>query len=120
MQWAISQGIDANFYDNCNAATQLGISTILTFPTKGLPPKADGNDDILIVTFIDENGPEGQFDTTAYHCNSVQLSLTHHNIQRVRVIGITLMYGNQHLRINKIILGILLFGKVLPQQLPVM
>ena len=75
MQWAISQGIDANFYDNCNAATQWAFP-FLTFPTKGLPPKADGNDDILIVTFIDENGPEGQFDTTAYHCNSPVIANT--------------------------------------------
>ena len=69
MQWAISQGINANFYDNCNAATNWAFP-LLNFPTKGLPPIADATDDILIVTFIDENGPEGQFDTTAYHCNS--------------------------------------------------
>lgn len=75
MQWAISQGINANFYDNCNTATQWAFP-ILNFPTKGLPPKADGNDDILIVTFIDENGPEGQFDTTAYHCNSPVIANT--------------------------------------------
>ena len=73
MSWAIGQGIDANFYDNCNTAVNWAFP-LLNFPTKGLPPLADGNDDILIVTFCDENGPDTPSDTEAYHCNSPVIS----------------------------------------------